>query len=349
MPNLQYSVVLTGPRPWLEQALRESGCKVAVAPQPVSLPSSPIPVALATWVRCLLSGISAARLASRTRSAVVTEEPMAGAFAAVAAAVIGSRDRGILSINLIFEPDSSARRRARALLYRLALRNQAAVFTAGSPELSRAYAHLFSAPPARFPVLPDCSLPIWVDPVPPRATPDDGYVFIGGEANRDWNTALAAARLAPHVDFVFSARSRLWKHDHVPSNVTVLLDITEDRFYEVLSRARLVALPLTSDVTAGLVVLMNALLRGKLVLATRTSVTELYFPHDAQDVLVDIADPSALAAAIGRYWQDAELRLAAAEECQRFLVREHSAQDYAREVVRILEMLGEVADARRAR
>ena len=334
------SVVLTGPRPWLELALRENGCDVRVAPLPIRIPSPPLPATVATWVRCLLAGYSAARLASRTRSAVVTEEPMAGAVAAVASARPGSQDRGVLSINLIFEPSTSARRQARAVLYRLALRNPRSLFTAGSPELAGSYARLFSVPAARFPVLPDCSLPIWVDPVPPRSTPDDRYVFIGGEANRDWETALATARLAPEVDFVFSARSRHWRHSDVPGNVTVLLDIPEDRFYEVLSRARLVALPLTSDVTAGLVVLMNALLRGKLVLATRTSVTELYFPAARSDVLVRIGDPAALVAAIRRYWEARDLRLDVAGECQAFLVREHSAQDYAERVVQLLAQLG---------
>lgn len=294
---------------------------------------------MTTWARSLLTGIASARLASRTGSTVVTEELMPGAVAAVVEMAPGSRDRGVVNVNLIFERDPSVRRRARELLYRLALRNPRSLFTAGSPELSAEYARTFSTAAARFPVLPDCVLPIWVDPVSPRSTPDDGYVFIGGEANRDWGTAIAAARLAPDTDFVFSARSQLWAHTDVPSNVRVVLDVSEDRFYELLSRSRLVALPLTSDVTAGLVVLMNALLRGKLVVATRTSVTSLYFPRAASGVLVPRADPGALAAAVRTFWDEDEARLTLAEDCQEFLLREHSAHDYSLRLVELVRRL----------
>ena len=84
---------------------------------------------------------------------------------------------------------------------------------------------------------------------------------------------------------------------------------------------------------------MNALLRGKLVVATRTSVTSLYFPRAASGVLVPRADPGALAAAVRTFWDEDEARLTLAEDCQEFLLREHSAHDYSLRLVELVRRL----------
>jgi len=172
---------------------------------------------------------------------------------------------------------------------------------------------------------------------------DDGYVFVGGVAYRDWSTALEAARLASDIEFVFVAFSKYWRNVAVPANVTVKLDLSQDEFYDSLAKARVVAIPLLGVVTAGLLVLINALLRGKLVIATRTSVTELYIPAGCRDVLVPMGEPESLAATIRRYCADDENRLACAIECQDFVVTTHSAQAYTRRLLDLIEDMDETS------
>jgi glycosyltransferase involved in cell wall biosynthesis len=113
-----------------------------------------------------------------------------------------------------------------------------------------------------------------------------------------------------------------------------------------VSRARLVAIPLLSDVTAGLVVLLNSVLRGKLVIASRTSVTELYVPAGCDDVLVPMADPAALAATIRRYCANDEQRLACGLACQKHVVTTHSAQAYARRLTALISEMSEASAKR---
>jgi glycosyltransferase involved in cell wall biosynthesis len=203
------------------------------------------------------------------------------------------------------------------------------------------YARIFGVSSARFPLLPDCCLPGWVSPVHPRMAPDDGYVFIGGVAYRDWSTALEAARLASDIEFVFAAFSKFWRNVALPANVTVKLDLSLDEFDDCMARARVVAIPLLGEVTAGLIVLINAVLRGKLVIATRTSITELYVPAGCRDVLVPMSEPESLAATIRRYCADDEDRLACAIECQDFVVTTHSAQEYTRQLMDVIEEMDE--------
>ena len=334
-------VVLAGVQPWLQEAFLRNGYSVRVVSNPVPIPTAiPIPAPLSSWLRSLSTGVAAARVASRTRATLVAED-MTASCAAVLAGFGRFHDRGILGINLIFESNPSLRRRARGLLHRLALRNPRARFTVSSAMLADTYARIFGVSSNRFPLLPDCIPPDWSSPVHPAMAPDDGYVFVGGERCRDWSTALEAARIAGDIEFVFAARSKRWRSEPVPPNVTVKLDLSVEDFFDSVARARLVAITLTSGVTAGLVVLLNAVLRGKLVIATRTSVTELYAPATCLDVLVPIGEPSALATTIRRYHADDENRLAFAIECQDFVVTMHSAQAYERQLADIIrEMAG---------
>ena len=165
----------------------------------------------------------------------------------------------------------------------------------------------------------------------------------GGWHPADWDTALEAARLASDIEFVFVAWSRLWRDVAVPPNVTVKLDLSQDEFYDSLARARLVAVPLLGDVTAGLIVLINAALRGKLVIATRTPVTEVYVPPSCREALVPMGDPEALAEAIRRYCCDDAGRLAQAIEFQDFVVTTHSAQAYTQRLLGHIREINEVS------
>ena len=332
------------PRHWLQEALERNGCSVRVVGNPVPMPAAlPIPAPLSSWGLALATGAAAARVASRTRATLVTEDSMIGVCASMLAGVGGFQDRGILGINLFLGISPTLRRRARELLYRLALRNPRTRFTVCSGAQADTYARMLGVSSARFPLLPDCCLPAWTSPVHPRMALDDGYVFVGGVAYRDWSTALEAARLASDIEFVFVAFSKYWRNVAVPANVTVKLDLSQDEFYDSLAKARVVAIPLLGVVTAGLLVLINALLRGKLVIATRTSVTELYIPAGCRDVLVPMGEPESLAATIRRYCADDENRLACAIECQDFVVTTHSAQAYTRRLLDLIEDMHETS------
>jgi hypothetical protein len=318
---------------------------VTVVANPLPVPEAvPFPAHLSSLLQALTTGAAAARAASQSQATLVAEDSMTGVCASIVAGAVRSRDRGILAINLFLRPNPTLRRRARELLYRLALRNPRFRFTVCSGTQAGAYARTLRVSSARFALLPDCcppGPPVWISPVNPRVAPDDGYVFIGGEAYRDWDTALEAARLANDVEFVFAAFSKRWRNPSVPANVTVRLDLSEDDFFESVARARVVVIPLLGEVTAGLLVLINAVLRGKLVIATRTSVTELYVPEDCRDVLVPLGEAGSLAAAIRRYCADDDERVACAIKCQDFVVTSHSAEQYTQALLDLIRQLDE--------
>jgi glycosyltransferase involved in cell wall biosynthesis len=149
------------------------------------------------------------------------------------------------------------------------------------------------------------------------------YILCLGRSMRDYDTFFAAvAKLAwpaaiPSPDFEqlnrhesrFSARG-----DQLPPNVEILEDDgSAESMFRMLQAARLVALPIlkTSLCASGVSTYLNAMLMRKCVILTEGP--------GASDVLTDQAlicpaeDPEALAALIGKAWDDDSLRSGTAE------------------------------------
>lgn len=125
-------------------------------------------------------------------------------------------------------------------------------------------------------------------------------VFSCGASARDWDTLVEAARLLPDLRFHVVARQADWKPEYADAtNVRADFNLPHDEYLRALGDARMVALPLNSPVTAGLLVMFDAVRYGRPVVMTRTASTEQFVPEPLRDrALVPMGDARALADAI---------------------------------------------------
>lgn len=125
-------------------------------------------------------------------------------------------------------------------------------------------------------------------------------VFSCGASARDWDTLVAAARLLPEVRFHVVARQADWKPEYADAaNVRADFNLPHDEYLRALCDARMTVLPLNSPVTAGLLVMFDAVKHGEPVVLTRTASTEQFVPDSLHDeTLVPMGDAPALADAI---------------------------------------------------
>lgn len=103
-----------------------------------------------------------------------------------------------------------------------------------------------------------------------------------------------------------------------------------------MKQARLVVLPLNSEVTAGLIVLKNSILMGKPVIATETSATKNYFPEDCRDLLVPMGDVQEMAKALRRLWHDEETRLLKTKLLRDYIMHNYSPAVFAARVADLI-------------
>jgi hypothetical protein len=317
---------------WLEDALVEEGFSVTRFSAPWGQSSGGL---LASRLQTFSLGWRAARFAASRGVAIVADSDGhdAGVCAAIASLLFCRSHRPVLCINLIFWDRVGLRSRLRRFLYRLALSNPETTFTVSTNQLREHYTDLLRTRAERFVVLPDCYTPGHRGFRQHDTADDGGYVFVGGDAVRDWETAIAVAEACSSVPFLFAAFKRHWPDLAVPPNVKLTFDLSLDDFIEAFRNCRMSLVLLTdATVTAGLNVVKYGALMGSLVLSTRTPATQRYYPPQCKDLLVPMSDPATVAQRIGEYWDDQDARSEAAASFQKHVLDNHSPEAYVQTI-----------------
>lgn len=188
------------------------------------------------------------------------------------------KSKPVVCQNFLYRPSASAAVDAcRRLFYNYALGYRKFYLSVQSEELLHHYKKQgITLPPERCYAVKDC-LP--ENRVPQRwvqaAVPDganEGYVFTGGEANRNWKTVMDIARQLPDQAFVAVARKRFFDTRlAVPSNVTMHWDTTLEEYFALVAKSKMTLIAVKDELNpAGLLLLFDSIVLGKPVVATQT-------------------------------------------------------------------------------
>ena len=119
---------------------------------------------------------------------------------------------------------------------------------------------------------------------------DEGYIFSGGNASRDYELLMAAAELVPIPMRVATTRSVKRRPAHV-----TLGSVPPNQFMEVMAKSAAVVLPLAATSrSAGQQTYLNAMLLGKPVVITDTPGVRDHVTHGF-DAIVVPSTPQAIA------------------------------------------------------
>jgi len=148
----------------------------------------------------------------------------------------------------------------------------------------------------------------WPVQVEGIATAEDGYVYSAGWAHRDWDTLLAALEISGLPATLAPGRG-LQVPASCADRVSVIDMPPPDAGRQLTARARVVAVAMRdTDLPSGPLVLLDALAMGKAVVATAVNGTRDYVRDEESALVVPPGAPAALARALTRLWEDAELR-----------------------------------------
>lgn len=134
------------------------------------------------------------------------------------------------------------------------------------------------------------------------------FILAMGSARRDYALFMRVVS-SLGIPAVVVAGEHALRGIDVPGNVRVLRNLSNDQCNELIQRARLCVVPIDNDDTAsGQVTVIDAMMFGRAVVATRCAGTVDYMTHGVDGVLVDRGSESALSAAIAGLWNDASQR-----------------------------------------
>ena len=193
---------------------------------------------------------------------------------------------------------------AKGVLARFALRS-VNLFIVVSRRERDTYARWLGLPTSRFVFVP---LSVAAATPTSREEPDAPFVLAMGTANRDYRLLFAAMAPSRHRLIVVSGAHALSGLE-VPDFVDVRAGLTSRECQDLSERARLNVVPLRDAATAaGVVSLLEAMILGKAVIATRTTGTLDYIEDGRTGIMTPPDDEVALRAAIERVWSDSALR-----------------------------------------
>jgi hypothetical protein len=116
-------------------------------------------------------------------------------------------------------------------------------------------------------------------------------VFSCGASARDWDTFVKVSERFPNSKFHVIARECDWKSEYNRDNIAVEFNVPHESYIEKLKESTIVFLPLKSQMTAGLLVMFDAVKNGRLVLVTDNESTSQFVPDDLkQFMLVKMGD-----------------------------------------------------------
>lgn len=177
--------------------------------------------------------------------------------------------------------------------------------------------------------------------IPPNN--EGAYVLCFGRSLRDFDTffdaveqlPFPAAIANPNIQELRAHGARFNRSlDRLPPNVKLLPDENStEAQVRILRGAKLVVLPVlkSSIVASGISTCLNAMLAGKCVIGSEGPGMSDLFTDEV--LIVPAENPSALAATIGRAWENEDLRRRTAENGYRYAKSLGGEQDFYQRVI----------------
>jgi glycosyltransferase involved in cell wall biosynthesis len=134
---------------------------------------------------------------------------------------------------------------------------------------------------------------------------DDGYIFAGGNSDRDYRTLVEAVRPLTAPTWIATTRPDLLSGVEVPDCVRVE-GTTVDGFRRAMAAARLVVVPMQKGTlrSGGQQTLLNAMLMGKPTIAVGRRWAGDYIDDGVNGLIVDYEDPEGMREAVRRLLDD---------------------------------------------
>lgn len=145
-------------------------------------------------------------------------------------------------------------------------------------------------------------------PIAADAATRPAYILAAGRSGRDYATLFAAVTGLSIELHVVCDNQQALAGLAIPANVTVLTSCYDGAYVDQLKHAEIVVIPLgVDDISAGQMVLIQAMAFAKPTIITRTVTVEDYVADEEQSLLVPTGDVVALREAVVRLLADEAL------------------------------------------
>ncbi|NEQ42732.1 MAG: glycosyltransferase family 4 protein [Leptolyngbya sp. SIOISBB] len=200
------------------------------------------------------------------------------------------------------------------------------------------YSDWLGLPIERFQFIPHCDKPI---PIEWEQEVDDPFITAQGSAHRDFETFFQAIEQSKIKTVLASSKVAL-EGKELPSTVTAPFGISRQDCWKLNQQSRFSVVPMMDrpDIpAAGIVTIVEAMLMGRPVIATRCNGAEDYIVHGETGFLVEPNSVDSLKEAIETLWHDDQLREKMSLAAKQYADKHFSYQGGAHALLPILDEL----------
>lgn len=198
------------------------------------------------------------------------------------------------------------------------------------------YSDWLGLPIEKFQFVPIAEKPI---PIEWDEEEDHPFITVQGAAHRDFPTFFKAIESLDIKAVIASSQVALEGLD-LPNNVETPFGISRKECWKLTQQSRFSIVPMYDrpDIpAAGIVTIIEAMMMGRPVIATRCNGAEDYIIHGQTGFLVDPNSVDSLQEAIATLWNDDDLRRQMSRAAKDYAQRHFSYQGGARALERILD------------
>lgn len=138
---------------------------------------------------------------------------------------------------------------------------------------------------------------------------DDGFVFAGGNGDRDYKTMLEAVRGLDIPVFIAAIDRKLFLRLDIPSNVAIK-GLSHEEFRRKMATCRVAVVPMKGGLlhSGGQQTFLNSMVMGKPTIIVGPKAADGYVEHGKNGLVVDYGDVEGLRDAIMLLYNDGNLR-----------------------------------------
>lgn len=140
-------------------------------------------------------------------------------------------------------------------------------------------------------------------------TTDNGFIFAGGNGDRDYRTLVEAVRGLDIPVFIAATDKRLFEGIDLPGNVTVQ-GVSPEEFRRKMASCRIAVVPMRAGLlhSGGQQTFLNSMYMGKPTIVVGRKVADGYLENGVNGLIVDYGDVAGLRRSIVALCEDPLLR-----------------------------------------
>lgn len=166
---------------------------------------------------------------------------------------------------------------------------------------------------------------------------DGEYALSAGRSGRDYDLLIRCFSELGYPLHIICDSSNAIKDQLMPPNIQIFRQCYGDCYINQLASAKLVVIPIAvDDISAGQMVLLQAMALQKPIIITHTNTTYHYVEHNKTAILVEKGNLEQMKSAVKELWNDNELAADLSKHGKRKFEEQYSMAAYVSNICQIL-------------